>query len=87
MFQDISRELGCWKMLEDRLSLGVHGEFETSGAQERVIRSFERCEYARGEVVVKQGNEVTWGQMGHHGAPGGQWEILLKSLVKDSLIL
>lgn len=28
---------------------------------ERVIRSFERCEYARGEVVVKQGNEPTGG--------------------------
>lgn len=40
-------------------------EFETHPAQERVIRSFERCEYARGEVVVKQGNEVTWGQMGN----------------------
>ena len=27
-------------------------------AQERVVRSFEKCEYASGQVVVKQGEEA-----------------------------
>lgn len=37
---------------------------------ERVIRSFERCEYARGEVVVKQGNEANHFYLIQSGAIG-----------------